>query len=94
MEFQLHFIGDMDRRLRELALQAVGHGQDIFAAYDRMVPRLRRDPLAQGEALYHLSNGEPAHHFVDSPLSMWFVIHVAFRQVWVYRIDRLAATDE
>jgi hypothetical protein len=94
MEFQVHFIGDMDRRLRELSFQAVQHGQDIVAAYDRMVVRLRQDPLAHGEALYHFSNDEPAHHYVDAPLSMWFVIHVAFRVVFIYRLDRLAASDE
>jgi hypothetical protein len=95
MEYQVLFIGDMEQRKRELASQGAAHGQDILAAYDRIVLRLRQDPLARGELLYHLiSNDEPAHHYIDAPLSMWFVIHVAFRAVWVYRLDRLSAADE
>ena len=94
MEYRVIFINGTDQRLRELVPQAGEHARDLLAAYDRMVPRLQQDPLAHGEALYHYSNDEPAHHFVDSPLSMWFVVHVAFRQVWVYRLDRLSASDE
>lgn len=96
MEYQVFFIGDMEQRKKELVSQGAEHGQDILAAYDRMALRLGQDPLAHGEVLYHLiSNGEPAaHHYTDSPLSMWFVIHVAFRAVWIYRLDRLAASDE
>ena len=94
MEYQVRFIGEMDKRQRELVIEAARHGQDILAAFDRMMPRLRQDPFSQGEALYHLSNGAPAHHYVESPLSMWFVIQAAFRVVWVYRLDCLLASDK
>jgi len=78
----------------ELAVQALEHGQDGASALRTMIARLREDPLVRGEALYYFSNGEPAHHYVESPISMWFAIHVAHRVVWVYRADRLSASDE
>src|SRR3569623_1692347 len=66
MEYRVLLIGEMEERLNELAFQGLDHRQDILAAGRRMVSRLRQDPLAQGEALYHFSNDEPAHHYIDS----------------------------
>jgi hypothetical protein len=94
MSYRVIFAEAMEKRRDELALQAVQHAQDLPAAARRMVARIEEDPFVCGECLYHYSNSEPAHHYIESPLSMWFAIYVAHRHVWVYRLDRLPASDE
>ena len=94
MGYRVEFTKPVLDRNDQLTREAIQHGQDAAGIVRAMVANLREDPLIRGEALYHFSNGEPAHHYVESPISMWFVIHVAFRVVFIYRLDRMAASDE